>query len=417
MEETVNEQEKLAEQAVIRRQKLAKLQEEGKNPYEKVKYDVDANSKSVKDGFDALEGKTVSLAGRLMSRRIMGKASFSHISDREGTIQLYIRRDDVGEDVYTSYKKDFDIGDIVGVKGFVFKTQTGEVSVHVTHLEMLSKALLPLPEKFNGLQNPDLKYRQRYVDLIVNADVKRTFVARSRIIKAIRAYLDGKGYLEVDTPVLHTLEIGAAARPFKTHHNALDLDMYLRIETELYLKRLIVGGLEKVYEVGRIFRNEGMDAYHNPEFTSIEMYQAYSDYKDMMDLIEDMYRTVTLEVCGTSVWWRRSGSTRASITTAGRATKRRAPRRRRETCAWKRAKRRPDSTSCSHSLMHLSRISSSNRPSFTTIPSSIPRSQSGRRTILRSRSGSSTSSAATNTATHSPSSTIPSIRRHALSDR
>ena len=301
MEETVNEQEKLAEQAVIRRQKLAKLQEEGKNPYGKVKYDVDANSKSVKDGFDALEGKTVSLAGRLMSRRIMGKASFSHISDREGTIQLYIRRDDVGEDVYTSYKKDFDIGDIVGVKGFVFKTQTGEVSVHVTHLEMLSKALLPLPEKFNGLQNPDLKYRQRYVDLIVNADVKRTFVARSRIIKAIRAYLDGKGYLEVDTPVLHTLEIGAAARPFKTHHNALDLDMYLRIETELYLKRLIVGGLEKVYEVGRIFRNEGMDAYHNPEFTSIEMYQAYSDYKDMMDLIEDMYRTVTLEVCGTSV--------------------------------------------------------------------------------------------------------------------
>lgn len=301
MEQVINEQEKLAEQALIRRQKLQKLQDEGNNPYEKVKYDVTANSETIKANYESFEGKEVSIAGRLMSRRIMGKASFSHVSDRAGKIQIYLSRDDLGEQVYTAYKKDFDIGDIVGVKGIVFKTKTGEISVHATHFEMLSKSLLPLPEKFNGLQNPDLKYRQRYVDLIVNDEVKNTFIARSKIIKAIRAFLDGQGYLEVDTPVLHTLEIGAAARPFKTHHNALDLDMFLRIETELYLKRLIVGGLEKVYEVGRIFRNEGMDAYHNPEFTSIEMYQAYSDYKDMMDLIEKMYRQVTEEVCGTTL--------------------------------------------------------------------------------------------------------------------
>lgn len=294
------EQEKLAEQAMIRREKLAKLVAEGKNPYEKVKYDVTADSAKIKDNFDALEGKEVSLAGRLMSRRIMGKASFSHISDRAGLIQIYVKRDDVGEEDYASFKKDYDIGDIVGIKGFVFKTQTGEISVHCTHIEMLSKALRPLPEKHNGLTNVDLKYRQRDLDLIVNPEVKDTFVKRSKILKEIRNYLDGLGYLEVDTPVLTTLEIGAAARPFKTRHNALDIDMYLRIETELYLKRLIVGGLEKVYEVGRIFRNEGMDAFHNPEFTSIEMYQAYTDYFGMMDLIEDLYRTVTEKVCGTT---------------------------------------------------------------------------------------------------------------------
>ena len=294
------EQEKLAEQAQIRREKLAKLISENNNPYEKTKYGVTANSLSVKENFDALEGKEVSLAGRLMSRRIMGKASFSHISDREGLIQIYVRRDDVGEESYAAYKKDFDLGDIVGVKGTVFKTQTGEISVHCTHIEMLSKSLLPLPEKQHGLTNTDIRYRQRDLDLIVNPEVKKTFVQRSKILKEIRAYLDGMGYLEVDTPVLTTLEIGAAARPFKTHHNALDLDMYLRIETELYLKRLIVGGLERVYEVGRIFRNEGMDAFHNPEFTTIEMYQAYTDYFGMMDLIEDLYRTVTEKVCGTT---------------------------------------------------------------------------------------------------------------------
>ena len=294
------EQEKLAEQAQIRREKLAKLISEGKNPYEKVKYEVTADSTKIKAEFEALEGKEVSIAGRLMSRRIMGKASFSHISDRDGKIQIYVKRDDVGEEDYMSYKKDYDIGDIVGVKGIVFKTQTGEISVHCTHIEMLSKSLRPLPEKYNGLTNVDLKYRQRDLDLIVNPEVRETFVKRSKILKEIRAYLDNMGYLEVDTPVLTTLEIGAAARPFKTRHNALDIDMYLRIETELYLKRLIVGGLDRVYEVGRIFRNEGMDAFHNPEFTSIEMYQAYTDYFGMMDLIEDLYKTVTEKVCGTT---------------------------------------------------------------------------------------------------------------------
>lgn len=294
------EREQLIEQARIRREKLAKLTEEGNNPYEKTKYAVTSSSAAVRENFDVLEGKEVSLAGRLMSRRIMGKASFCHLSDREGLIQIYVRRDDVGEDTYASFKKDYDIGDIVGVKGYVFKTQTGEISVHCTHIEMLSKSLLPLPEKQHGLTNADIRYRQRDLDLIVNPEVKKTFIMRSRILKEIRAYLDGKGYLEVDTPVLNTLEIGAAARPFKTHHNALDIDMYLRIETELYLKRLIVGGLERVYEVGRIFRNEGMDSFHNPEFTTIEMYQAYTDYFGMMDLIEDMYRTVAQNVCGTA---------------------------------------------------------------------------------------------------------------------
>lgn len=294
------EQAQLIEQAQIRREKLAKLTAEGNNPYEKTKYQVTESSLSVKEKFDALEGKEVSVAGRLMSRRIMGKASFCHLSDRDGLIQIYVRRDDVGEDTYASFKKDYDIGDIVGVKGFVFKTQTGEISVHCNHIEMLSKALLPLPEKQHGLTNADIRYRQRELDLIVNPEVKKTFIQRSKILKEIRAYLDNMGYLEVDTPVLTTLEIGAAARPFKTRHNALNIDMYLRIETELYLKRLIVGGLERVYEVGRIFRNEGMDAFHNPEFTTIEMYQAYTDYFGMMDLIEDLYKTVTRNVCGTT---------------------------------------------------------------------------------------------------------------------
>ncbi|MGN0804134.1 MAG: lysine--tRNA ligase [Candidatus Coproplasma sp.] len=291
--------QKLAEQAQIRRDKLSKLVSENNNPYEKTKYEVTSSSCEIKGNFDELEGKEVSLAGRLMSRRIMGKASFCHLADRDGQIQIYVKRDDVGEEDYASFKKDYDIGDIVGIKGFVFKTQTGEISVHCTHIEMLSKALLPLPEKQHGLTNTDIRYRQRDLDLIVNPEVRKTFILRSKILKEIRAYLDNMGYLEVDTPVLTPLEIGASARPFKTHHNALDMDMYLRIETELYLKRLIVGGLERVYEVGRIFRNEGMDAFHNPEFTSIEMYQAYTDYFGMMDLIEDLYRTVAKNVCGT----------------------------------------------------------------------------------------------------------------------
>ena len=297
--QVISEEEQLAEQARIRREKLAKLVEEGKNPYEQVKYPVDADSATVKANFEAYEGKTVTMAGRMMSRRVMGKASFSHISDKSGSIQIYVTRDDLGEENYMSYKKDYDIGDIVGFKGFVFKTKTGEVSVHVTEMMMLTKSLLPLPEKYNGLQDKDMKYRLRHLDLIMNDDVKATFRTRSKVLKEIRAYLDARGYLEVDTPTLLTLEIGADARPFKTHHNALDLDMYMRVETELFLKRLIVGGLDRVYEVGRIFRNEGMDAFHNPEFTSIELYQAYSDYFDMMDLIEDMYKQVTMNVCGT----------------------------------------------------------------------------------------------------------------------
>ena len=289
----------LIEQARIRREKLKKLTDEGNNPYEKTRYEVTARSLDVKGDFSAWEGKEVSIAGRLMSRRIMGKASFSHVRDGKGDIQIYVTRQDVGEDTYLAYKKDYDIGDIVGVRGFVFQTKTGEVSIHATHLEMLSKALLPLPEKYNGLTNPDLKYRMRHTDLIMNEEVRTTFARRSQILREIRAYLDGHGFMEVETPVLLTLEIGADARPFKTHHNALDIDMYLRIETELYLKRLIVGGFERVYEVGRIFRNEGMDSSHNPEFTTIEMYQAYVDYAYMMDFIEGLYRTVAEKVCGT----------------------------------------------------------------------------------------------------------------------
>lgn len=302
MEEIENlpTEEELAEQARIRREKLQKLIEEGGNPFAKVKYEVDANSDKIKSQFESLEGKTVKIAGRLMSRRIMGKASFCHLADREGQIQIYVRRDDVGEDTYASFKKDYDIGDILGIEGYVFKTQTGEVSVHCTHVEMLTKCLRPLPEKQHGLNNADIRYRQRDLDLIVNPEVKKAFVTRSLIFREIRAFLDGRGFLEVDTPVLTTLEIGAAARPFKTRHNALDMDMYLRIETELYLKRLIVGGLERVYEVGRIFRNEGMDAFHNPEFTTVEVYQAYSDYFEMMELVEDLYKTVALNVCGTT---------------------------------------------------------------------------------------------------------------------
>lgn len=303
MEENENleaEERAFHEQALIRREKLKKLQSEGNDPYRKTSYEVSADSALLKGDFEGWEGKTVSIAGRLMSRRVMGKASFSHISDREGQIQVYITRQDVGEDVYAAYKKDYDIGDIVGVKGFVFKTQTGEITVHATHLEMLSKALLPLPEKHNGLQNVDMKYRLRHVDLIMNEDVRKTFFRRAEIIKSIRGYLDSHGFIEADTPILLPLEIGADARPFKTHHNALDIDMYLRIETELYLKRLIVGGFEKVYEMGRIFRNEGMDARHNPEFTTVEVYQAYVDYVKVMDFVEDLYKTVAEETLGTT---------------------------------------------------------------------------------------------------------------------
>ena len=289
---------------VVRREKLATLKESGNDPFLITKYDVTHSAPDAKAEFEAreeslAEGETVSvrIAGRLLSKRIMGKASFAHLQDGDGKIQLYVARDGIGEESYASFKK-LDVGDIVGVEGHLFRTRTGEISVHATALTLLSKSLLPLPEKFHGLTNLEQRYRQRYVDLIVNPEVKDTFIKRSKILKLIREYLDSRGFLEVDTPILLPLEIGANARPFVTHHNTLDIDMYLRIETELYLKRLIVGGMHKVYEVGRIFRNEGMDQKHNPEFTSIELYQAFTDYYGMMDLVEELYKMLAKEVCG-----------------------------------------------------------------------------------------------------------------------
>ena len=291
--------QEVSEQNRIRLEKLRALQAEGRDPYRITCYDQTHRSKEILENFEALDGQTVSIAGRMMSRRVMGKASFAHVLDRDGQIQIYVRRDDVGEEAYRQFK-DFDLGDVIGVEGVVFRTKMGEVSVHAQKVTLLTKCLHPLPEKFHGLKDMDTRYRQRYLDMIVNPEVRDTFVKRSQIIKAIREFMDDHGYLEVDTPVLGTLEIGAAARPFVTHHNALDIDMYLRIETELHLKRLVVGGLERVYEVGRIFRNEGMDTRHNPEFTSVEMYQAYTDYHGMMDFIEELYKYVANKVCGTT---------------------------------------------------------------------------------------------------------------------
>ncbi len=288
----------LSEQEQIRREKLSKYQADGRDPYTITRFDRTHTSADILARFDQLENQTVRIAGRMMSRRIMGKASFVHLLDGEGQIQVYVRREDVGEDVYADFKT-MDIGDILGIEGFVFRTKTGEVSVHAQKLALLTKSLRVLPEKWNGLKDQDMRYRQRYVDTIVNPEVKDTFIKRSLILKALREFLDAKGFLEVDTPVLQTIEIGANSRSFVTHHNALDIPMYLRIETELYLKRLIVGGFDKVYEVGRIFRNEGMDTRHNPEFTTIELYQAYADYHDIMDLVEELYIYVTKKVCGT----------------------------------------------------------------------------------------------------------------------
>ena len=292
--------ENMSEQTEIRLNKLRALQEAGRNPYAITHFEVTHASDAIVRDYDALENTEVTIAGRLMSRRVMGKASFAHLLDCAGEIQIYVKRDDVGEDVYKDFK-DWDIGDMLGVKGFVFKTKTGEISVHAKELMLLTKSLHPLPEKFHGLTNTDTRYRQRYLDLIVNPEVKDTFVKRSQILRELRAFLDGRGFLEVDTPILTPFEIGASARPFYTHHNALDMDMVLRIETELYLKRLIVGGMDRVYEVGRIFRNEGMDTKHNPEFTTIELYQAYTDFHGMMELVEDMMKTVAQKVCGSLV--------------------------------------------------------------------------------------------------------------------
>ncbi len=282
----------------IRREKLDELKAQGRDPFELVRFSRTHHSADIVGQYDALEGETVAVAGRLMAKRIMGKASFGHVLDAAGSIQIYLRRDELPEGQYDAFKK-MDIGDLVGVSGRVFKTRTGEVSLHVTQIELLAKSLLPLPEKFHGLKDPDLRYRQRYVDLIVNPEVRDTFKMRSAILREIRRYMDDRGYLEVETPVLHDHATNSNARPFKTHHNTLDMDMYLRVETELALKRLIVGGLEKVYEIGRIFRNEGMDTRHNPEFTSIEMYEAYTDYKGMMDLAEGLFVHIGQTLRGT----------------------------------------------------------------------------------------------------------------------
>ena len=291
--------EELHELKRIRREKLAELQAAGNDPFQQVRFERDHYTSDIHEHFDELEGKTVRLAGRMMSKRIMGKASFSDMTDRYGRLQLYIKRDNVGEDVYKGYKK-FDIGDIIGIEGEVFRTQKGEISVAVTELTLLAKNLNPLPEKWHGLKDTDMRYRQRYVDLIVNPGVRDTFEKRSAIVREIRNFMDSRGFMEVETPCLNTIPGGAAARPFITHHNALDIDMYLRIATELHLKRLIVGGLERVYEIGRIFRNEGMDTRHNPEFTTIELYQAYTDYQGMMDITEDMVIHVCEKVLGST---------------------------------------------------------------------------------------------------------------------
>ena len=301
-----NNQISSTSELAVRREKLANLVEQGKNPFEITKYDVTHTAPVAIAEYEAREASlaegesiTVRVAGRMVGKRVMGKASFAHLLDGEGKIQLYVARDSLGEEEYAAFKK-WDVGDCLGVEGTLFRTRTGEISIHATSMVLLAKSLLPLPEKFHGLTNLEQRYRQRYVDLIVNPEVKDTFVKRSKILTLIRKYLDDKGFLEVDTPILLPLEIGANARPFKTHHNTLDIDMYLRIETELYLKRLIVGGMNKVYEVGRIFRNEGMDTKHNPEFTTIELYQAYTDYYGMMDLVEELYKMLATEVCGST---------------------------------------------------------------------------------------------------------------------
>lgn len=297
--EKVQEQD-LNQLLQVRREKLVALQEAGRDPFQNTKYDVTHHSTEIKENYEALEGKTVRIAGRIMSKRVMGKASFCNVQDLPGNIQCYVARDSIGEEAYADFKK-YDVGDIVGVEGHVFTTKTGEISVHASTVILLSKSLQILPEKFHGLTNTDIRYRQRYTDLIMNGEVKDTFVKRSRIISAIRRYLEGEGFLEVETPMLVSNAGGAAARPFETHYNALDEDVKLRISLELYLKRLIVGGLERVYEIGRVFRNEGLDTRHNPEFTLMELYQAYTDYYGMMELTENMFRYVAQEVCGTTL--------------------------------------------------------------------------------------------------------------------
>ena len=298
--DNIQQEKDVSDLLQVRRDKLAALQERGKDPFRITKFDQTHHSSDIRENFDALEGQTVSIAGRMMAKNIMGKASFCRLQDLKGIMQCYVARDVIGEEDYADFKK-LDIGDIIGVKGYVFKTKTGEISVHAEQVTLLSKSLQILPEKYHGLTNVDMRYRQRYVDLIMNPEVKDTFIKRSRIISSIRRYLDGQGFIEVETPMLVPNAGGAAARPFETHFNALDEDVKLRISLELYLKRLIVGGLERVYEIGRVFRNEGVDTRHNPEFTLMELYQAYTDYHGMMDLTENLFRFLAQEVCGTTV--------------------------------------------------------------------------------------------------------------------
>ncbi|MCL2618663.1 MAG: OB-fold nucleic acid binding domain-containing protein, partial [Defluviitaleaceae bacterium] len=285
----------------IKHDKLLELQREGRDPFARVAYDVTTHSAAIHAGFERMEGGTVGIAGRVMTKRVMGKASFIDVADRDGRIQVYVRRDDLGEEAYAEFKANIDIADIVGVTGQVFRTQKGEISVQAAELTLLCKSLHPLPEKWHGLKDQEMRYRRRYLDLIVNPEIKDVFLKRSKAIKAMRAFLDGREFIEVETPMLHTIPGGASARPFRTHHNALDMELYMRIAIELHLKRLIVGGLERVYEIGRVFRNEGISIKHNPEFTMIELYQAYTDYHGMMELTESMIRYIVEQVCGTTV--------------------------------------------------------------------------------------------------------------------
>lgn len=297
-EETRSQEQELSEILQIRREKLAALQEEGRDPFKLTRFVRSAWSAEIKADYEQFEGKTVQVAGRIMSKRGMGKAIFCHIKDDRGQLQLYVRSDAVSAQEFADFRK-YDIGDIIGVSGYVFKTKTEEISVHVESVTLLSKSLRPLPEKFHGMTNVELKYRQRYVDLIMSEESRRNFEIRSKFVSYVRRFLEERGYMEVETPVLNTISGGATARPFITHHNALDIDMYMRIATELHLKRLIVGGIERVYEIGRIFRNEGMDTRHNPEFTTVELYQAYADFNDMMDLFEDLLSGAAMEILGT----------------------------------------------------------------------------------------------------------------------
>ena len=406
-----------SEQVQVRRQKLADLQAAGRDPFTLTKFPQDAYSADLKEEFKDLpnetdSGKKVALAGRLMSKRVMGKASFAHLRDDKGDIQLYVRRDELGDDAYAAFKK-LDVGDIIGVKGEVFRTKTGELSARAEEITLLAKSLRPLPEKFHGLTDTEMRYRQRYVDLIANPEVKETFVKRSKILKEIRAYLDEKGFLEVDTPILTPFEIGASARPFYTHHNTLNMDMVLRIETELYLKRLIVGGMDRVYEVGRIFRNEGMDPKHNPEFTTIELYQAFTDFHGMMDLVEELYKRLAQKICGSLVipyqgkqidmghWERLTRSIPALTSTTGRPMRTPSPLPR--STMWSCLRFPPRAPSWPSSSTLSSRTSSSSPPSSTTTPSRSARWPSASRTIPLSLSVLSTSSTAPSTATLSAS--------------